>query len=320
MSPTVFILHDNPAWIAPFASALEQEGVAFEEWQLPGTVLDLAEDPPEGVFWSRLSASSHTRTDPHVKEYGRAVLAWLEAAGRTVINGSDVYELEVSKVRQHRALASHGFDVPRTVAAFGESALVAAAQGFAPPFITKHNQGGKGLGVRRFDSHGALEAAARDFSPGGRDAPVDGITLVQEYVAPAQPFITRAEFIGGRFHYAVRVDVSAGSFELCPAEACEVPAAGAAAPPPFERRDDIDAHTPLVRRLEAFLSERQVLIAGVEFIETTDGRQVIYDVNTNTNYNPDVEAAEEAAGRVTAARAIARFVGERTADPRGALQ
>ncbi|MBU5894433.1 hypothetical protein JVW19_20905, partial [Vibrio cholerae O1] len=45
--------------------------------------------------------------------------------------------------------------------------------------------------------------------------------------------------------------------------------------------------------------------AGVEFIETADGRQVVYDINTNTNYNSAVEEAERAAGRQPAAARIA---------------
>ncbi|MGO1498135.1 ATP-grasp domain-containing protein [Agrococcus casei] len=314
----VVIIHDNPEWIPPLAAAFEAEGVEFEEWLLPGITLDLSQTPADVVYWSRLSASSHTRTDPHVKEYGRAVLAWLEAAGRTVVNGAGVYELEVSKVRQHRELEGRGFDVPRTVAVFGGDGLVDAAAGFVPPFITKHNQGGKGLGVRRFDSHADFADAATEFAPGGENAPIDGITLIQEYVQPAEPFITRAEFIGGEFHYAVRVDVSGGSFELCPADACEVPGAGLASAvcdvpgdgsAQFQLRDEITAETPLVVRLGALLSELDVQLAGVEFIETADGRQVVYDINTNTNYNSGVEAGEAAAGRLPAARRIAQFLG-----------
>ena len=38
-----------------------------------------------------------------------------------------------------------------------------------------------------------------------------------------------------------------------------------------------------------FARTHQLEIAGFEFIETTHGRKVVYDVNTNTNYNPDVE-------------------------------
>ena len=315
--PAVYIIHDNPEWIAPFTEALDRLGVAHVEWLLPETTIDLAAEPPEGLFWSRLSASAHTRTDPHVKEYGRAVLDWLAAAGRRVINGRGVYELEVSKIRQHRELAGRSFDVPRTAAAFGPQALVEAAGGFTPPFITKHNQGGKGLGVRRFDSHAEL-SAADEFAPGGANAPIDGITLIQEYVQPAQPFITRAEFIGGRFHYAVRVDVSGGSFELCPADACAVPGAGTdtvvEAAPPFARREEITAATPLISRLETLLADLNIEIAGIEFIETADGRQVVYDINTNTNYNPSVESAEQTSGRQSAADRIAEFVSDALAE------
>lgn len=316
--PAVYIIHDNPEWIAPFTEALDRLGVAHVEWLLPETTIDLAAEPPEGLFWSRLSASAHTRTDPHVKEYGRAVLDWLAAADRRVINGRGVYELEVSKIRQHRELAGRSFDVPRTAAAFGPQALVEAAGGFTPPFITKHNQGGKGLGVRRFDSHAELSAAADEFAPGGANAPIDGITLVQEYVQPKRPFITRAEFIGGRFHYAVRVDVSGGSFELCPADACAVPGAGTdtvvEAAPPFARREEITAGTPLIARLETLLADLNIEIAGIEFIETADGRQVVYDINTNTNYNPSVESAQQSAGRQSAADRIAEFVSDTLAE------
>lgn len=331
--PAVYVIHDNPEWIPPFATSFEAEGTQLVEWLLPEQVLDLSAAPPQGIFWSRLSASSHTRTDPHVKEYGRAVLAWLQAAGRTVINGAGVYELEVSKIRQHRELAGRGFDVPRTVAVFGAGPLIAAAEDFTPPFITKHNQGGKGLGVRRFDSHEEFAAAAGEFAPGGGNEPVDGITLIQEYLQPAEPFITRAEFIGGAFHYAVKVDVSGGSFELCPADACQVGQPGIAAAvcsvpghdhtdhddaagtpdspaaPQFQRREEITAETPLVVQLTDLLEQLNIGLAGVEFIETADGRQVVYDINTNTNYNPDVEAAEREAGRLPATDRIAQHLG-----------
>lgn len=308
--PAIYVLHDNPEWMPPFLSAFSAQGVDVEEWLLPGTVLDLSSPPPPGVFYSRLSASSHTRTDPHVKDYGRAVLAWLQDAGATVINGAAVYEVEVSKIRQHRALERAGFTTPRTVAAFGHQGIPEAASSFTPPFITKHNQGGKGLGVRRFDSHEQLAAAAEDFAPGGENAPIDGITLIQDYVVPAEPFITRAEFIGGRFHYAVAVDISSGSFELCPADTCEVPAQTADVPA-FRLRPEITAETPLVVKLEALLATLGVEIAGIEFIETHDGDQVVYDINTNTNYNPAVESQIADSGGTPAAHAVARYVGSR---------
>src|SRR4051812_26863142 len=145
-----------------------------------------------------MSASSHTRGHEHSKEYTRAVLGWLERAGRQVVGGSHVLELEVSKVAQHGLLQNAGFDVPRTTAVFGTTTLKRAARTFTDgqdvPFITKHNQGGKGLGVRRFDSLAEFDAYvdSPEF-----EAPIDGITLLQEYLTAREPFITRVEFVGG---------------------------------------------------------------------------------------------------------------------------
>lgn len=301
MSGKVYVIHENPQWIPPFATAFEAEGVPFEEWMLTDGSIDLGVEPPEGVFWSRLSASAHTRDHAHSKEFGRAVLRWLSSWGRTVINGADVLELEVSKVAQHAALRHAGIDVPRTVAVFGTDDIVAQAEKFGAPFISKHNQGGKGLGVRRWET--VDEFAAWVDGPSFEPSP-DGITLLQELLVAKTPFITRAEFVAGEFVYAVRVDTSAGSFELCPAEACAVPGADGVEPEPlFRRRDDVDP--ALIDRYLAFLAAEGVGIAGIEFIETRDGRAVTYDVNTNTNYNPDVEATAPRSGP----REIARWLG-----------
>src|SRR5690606_20455054 len=86
------------------------------------------------------------------------------------------------------------------------------------PFITKHNRAGKGLGVRLFREAEALEQFidSPEFEPS-----IDGVTLLQEYIEAPEPCITRAEFVGGRFLYALRVDTSRG-FELCPADVCQI--------------------------------------------------------------------------------------------------
>ncbi|WP_144765696.1 RimK family alpha-L-glutamate ligase [Curtobacterium sp. 9128] len=316
-TPRVYVIHENPEWFPPLAAAFEAEGVPVEEILLTEGQIDLASEPEPGVYWSRMSASSHTRGHEHSKEYTRALLGHLERAGRQVVGGSHVLELEVSKVAQHGLLQRAGFDVPRTTAVFGTTTLKQAARAFTDgqdvPFITKHNQGGKGLGVRRFDSLAEFDAYVD--SPEFEE-PVDGITLLQEYLTAREPFITRVEFVGGEFVYAVRVDTSAGSFELCPADACEVPQTqtiagavcevpGTDAPSAFSVRTEVTADHPLVQQLRTFLAEQRITIAGVEFMETTDGRHVVYDINTNTNYNPAVEETAPASGP----RSIARYLG-----------
>jgi hypothetical protein len=307
----VRVLHENPDWFAPLGTALDAAGVPHEQWLLGDGVLDLDDEPPPGVFWSRMSASSHTREHPHAKDHARAVLGWLETHGRRVVNGRRALELEVSKAAQLTALRAAGFDVPRTLAVAAITELSAAARKLPAPFISKHNQGGKGLGVRLFASHDEFSAYAE--SPDYL-APVDGITLLQEYLPAAQPFITRVEIVGGTFVYAITADTARGGFELCPADACAVDAAppGASQPdaPPglFAVREGFDH--PIIGRYLNFARTHGVEIAGFEFIETADGRMVTYDVNTTTNYNADIEAAAPR----PALPAVAAFLGRLLAE------
>ena len=291
----IYAIHENPDWWPPFAAAFAEEEVPYEEWLLDGRgLLDLAATPPEGVFWSRMSASSHTRGHRGSKDQTRAVLAWLEAHGRRVVNGRRVLELEMSKVDQLTALRAAGIETPRTLAFAGRDGLAAAAQRLPLPFVSKHNQGGKGLGVHRFDAYEDFDAyvGSPEF-----EEPVDGITLLQEYVQPAGDFITRVEIVGGQFVYAVAASTSQG-FELCPADVCDLPSQD----PRFELRKDFDS--PLIEDYLRFAARHGVEIAGFEFLEDADGRVVTYDVNTNTNYNPSVEAQAERSGP----REIARYL------------
>ena len=311
--PAVHVLHENPDWFPPFAAAFEAEGVELHEHLLTGGVLDLAEPPAPGVWWSRMSASSHTRGHALSSAHTRAVLSWVEAAGRRTVNGRRVLELELSKVDQLTALAAAGIDVPRTVVVVGTDRLLAAAKDVQAPFVTKHAQGGKGLGVARFDSYEELADAA---AAGGLEEPVDGVWLLQEYVRPADDSITRCEFVGGEFLYAVRADTAKGGFQLCPADACALdPVTGRPVMPPgatvpqepgeqiFSLREGFDH--PVLGAYAEFLRRWDIEIAGVEFIETAEGRVVTYDVNTNTNYNAAVDAAAPRSGP----REIARFLG-----------
>jgi hypothetical protein len=284
-----YVIHENPDWFAPIGAALEAAGVPHEQWLLGEAAVDLGETPPAGVFWSRMSASAHTRDHPYAKDQTRGVLAWLQAHGRRVVNGRAALELEVSKVDQLVALRAAGFDVPRTIAVAGTAELAAAARKLPAPFVAKHNQGGKGLGVRLFASHEEFGEylAGPDFEP-----PVDGITLLQEYLVAEQPRITRAEIVGGEFIYAITADTARGGFQLCPADACAVPSApGAADPEPslFALREGFEH--PITGRYADFAARHGIEIAGFEFIETADGRLVTYDINTTTNYNAAIEAA-----------------------------
>jgi hypothetical protein len=311
----VHVIHENPVWLPPLAEAFDRIGLSWAELDLSRGTFDLSSVPPEGVYYNRMSASSHTRGHRYSAELTAGVLAWLTRHGRRVVNGPRALDLEISKVRQYAALEAAGLTVPHTVLVQDDTdaILAAARRHFAPgPLILKPNRGGKGLGVRLFNS---VEALAEYFTNAPADeAPVDGIWLLQEYIRAPRPVITRAEFVGGRFVYAVEVDTTAG-FELCPADACAVGDAACpvgtqvqAAAPRFTILEQ-GIEPQLRSRLEGFLAQSGIDVAGIEFIRDADGRVLVYDVNTNTNYNP---AAEEAAGVAGTAKsgpgALAEFL------------
>ncbi len=117
--PKIYVIHENQEWTEPLKVQLRTLGLPFEEWYLNRGQLDLSAPPPLGVFYNRMSASSHTRDHRYAAEHTAAVLSWLEGYDRRVINSSRALQLEISKVAQYAALNSHGIRTPRTVATVG---------------------------------------------------------------------------------------------------------------------------------------------------------------------------------------------------------
>lgn len=306
-APAVYVIHENDEWVEPLRRAFVELGIPYAEWFVNGGMIDLSDAPPEGVFYNRMSASSHTRGHRFAAELSGPLLAWLHHHQRRVINGRRALQLEISKFDQYLALRAVGIRTPETIAASGPREILAAARALGrTPFIFKPNRGGKGLGVRLFNTLGELE---RHLAVAG-DGSLDGIELVQEYIKPATGSINRMEFIGGSFYYQVEVDASAG-FELCPADVCEIgeaycPAPGEGPKSRFRLRTAApDAH--LVARLEHFFQANDAEIAAAEYVENGAGERFVYDINVNTNYN---QQAEREAGRgQRAMHRVAEFLG-----------
>jgi hypothetical protein len=299
----VHIIHENSAWIEPLRREFAALGTPHAEMFLDEGMLDLTAAPPPGVFYNRMSASSHTRGHTYAPEYAAAVIEWLERHGRTVVNGRRALQLEVSKVAQYQALAAFNIPTPPTIAVVGTGNIRAAAEKLGFPVILKHNRAGKGLGVRLVLSAPALTEALAQIA-GSNDEhsqPRDGIWLVQRYIHAPEQFITRAEFVGGKFLYAVRVDTSEG-FELCPADVCQLDSVcpATASAPKFQVIEGF--RHPLIPRWEAFLQANGIGVGAIEFATDENGNAWSYDVNTNTNYNPEAEARAGVSGMGAIAR------------------
>ncbi len=302
----IYIIHENSEWTVHLTKRLEELQLPYEEWHLHEGLIDLSAPPPEGIFYSRMSASSHTRGHRFAPELADNLFAWLEQHERKVFNGSSALKYELSKVKQYAALSKAGIKTPKTIAAVGKEQIVKAAEKLgSESFITKHNRAGKGLGVQLFHS---LDALKQYVNGPAFDEPVDGITLIQEYIKSPDQHITRCEFIGGKFFYAVQVDTS-GGFELCPADACNIGdlfcpvGEQVEEKPKFQIIEGFDE--PIIAQYESFLKANNISVAGIEFIKNAAGEIYTYDINTNTNYNSE---AEKAAGKYGMLQ-LAKFLG-----------
>ena len=178
MTKKVYVIHENNDWTRHLIARLEELQIPYEAWHLDEGIVNLSAAPPEGIFYNRMSASSHTRNHRYAPELAGAVIDWLEFYDRKVLNGSNALRLEISKVKQYTQLERFGIKVPKTVAAVGKEQIIEAAKSLnTVPFITKHNRAGKGLGVQLFYSITALH----EYLDGPMyEEPVDGITLIQQ--------------------------------------------------------------------------------------------------------------------------------------------
>ena len=77
--PKIYVLHENETWVQPLRAAFAELALPYAEWFLDQGVVDFSAAPPQGVFYNRMSASSHTRGHRYGPEYTGAVLAWLKA-------------------------------------------------------------------------------------------------------------------------------------------------------------------------------------------------------------------------------------------------
>ena len=271
-----YIIHENDEWIAPLRTHLHNLQVPFEEWHMDRVVMNTLNPPPQGVFYNRMSASSHTRGHRFAPEFTAVVLNWLEFHNRRIINNSKkALSLELSKSLQSKELAKENIQVPKTVYANTKKQLLQLGQNFILPFLSKHNRAGRGLGIKLFYDYSSFEKyiESDDFEDS-----IDGITLLQEYIKPKTDAIIRAEFVDSQFLYAVQVDTSKG-FELCPADACNV-----------EKEDFSinasgnkfmilsDFSNPIIQSYQKVLRNNCIEIAGIEFLMDENELLFTYDL------------------------------------------
>ena len=281
----IYVIHENDEWLIPLRESIKKINAPYEEWHMNKVKFDYKKTPPEGIFYNRMSASSHSRGHRYAPENTKNLLSWLEEKNKRIINNSRALELEISKKEQYVELKKFDIKFPTTYYANNKKEIIENSKNFNKPFITKHNRGGKGLGVKYFENTFDLEK----YINNNFEDSIDGITLLQEYISSDPQVITRVEFVNGKFLYAVQVDASDG-FELCPADSCNVEGEFCPTNPDGNKFMIIKDYKNIeIKKYENLLKSNGIEIAGIEYIKGKDGTHYTYDINTNTNYNPIAE-------------------------------
>jgi hypothetical protein len=295
LSPDLIVLHEHPEWQKPLFAALEHAGVAFEAFDLKCAAFSNTEAPQARLYFNQASPSAYLRGNARAVPLALAYMRSLERLGARVLNGADVFALELSKSAQATLLRTMGIDTPWSITFNDVSALRAHADQIRWPAILKPDQGGSGARIHVVESLAHVERILA--ADPGIWLP-DNLLLLQEYL-PHDPDhgIIRLEFLGGELLYAMRVKTH-GRFNLCPSPVCnpeegpglcEVPEQIEVLPVEFYPYPEVPpAAVATARRL---VHAARLDVGGIEYLETPDGRRVFYDINANSNLRPSVAAA-----------------------------
>jgi glutathione synthase/RimK-type ligase-like ATP-grasp enzyme len=290
------VIHEHPEWQKPLFAALDGRGIAYAPFDLKHAAFSNIETPAAMVYFNQASPSAYVRGNTRAVPLALAYMRTLERLGARVLNGADVFALELSKSAQATLLRTMNIDTPWSITFNDATALRAYDHQIRWPAILKPDQGGSGARIHVVESLAEVESI---FAADPSIWLPDNLFLLQEYLPhDSEQGIVRLEFLGGELLYAMRVKTH-GRFNLCPSPvcnpddgdgACEVPAVQVAAPPvefyayPDVPREAVDTAARIVRaaRLD---------VGGIEYLETPDGRRVFYDINANSNLRPSIAAA-----------------------------
>lgn len=280
-SAQLAVLYEHPQWFQPLFAALERRSIHYLPIQLSGhSFAPTSREAPAPLILSRVAQSSFLREPEHPIFYAGALLDHWERLGARVINGAEVLAIDSSKARQLSLIASLGYAIPETRIVHRVRDLIAATQGMTFPLLVKANIGGSGAGIVRFSSAEELRTSiANHMIPQS----VDQVLLVQDYVPPRGGSILRLETLGGRFLYAIEVESSGESFDLCPADACLAQ--------PGRKAIRMVAVTPaneLIEAAERIARHVRLDLGGIEVvIDERDGTPRFYDINAMSNFVAD---------------------------------
>jgi hypothetical protein len=290
----IAVFHEHPDWFRPLFAELERREIPFVRLDAASHRFDPSErDAAYSLVVNRASPSAYLRAHGQTTFYTLHLLRHLERIGVPVVNGSHVYGIEISKATQLDLLTELGLPFPRAIVINDPSQASAAASQLRFPVLVKANVGGSGAGIVRYDTP---EALAAEVAAGRVSLGIDGTALVQESAPLRDGHITRVETLGGKYLYAINVYPAVGSFDLCPADACQTTSGvelvrGACAIDAPKTGLRVEGTTPpaeIIAEVERIAQAAKLDVGGIEYlVDDRDGQHYYYDVNALSNFVAD---------------------------------
>ncbi len=282
MTNPIAILYEHPQWFRPLFAELDRRGVPYEALDATRLVFDPAQrSSPYSLVVNRMSPSAWTRGHAGAIFHSLHYLSYLDEIGANVLNGAAAYRLELSKALQISLFGRLGIKHPRTRVVNHASQLAQAAEGLRFPVLVKPNIGGSGAGIVSHETLDELLHAPLELG-------LDGTALVQEQLRAEGDAIVRVEILDGELLYAIKILLLPGSFNLCPADYCELPGIADGVSGRGLRIERYDPPAEVVEDTKRLVAAAGMDVAGVEYlISADDGQPYFYDLNALSNFVAD---------------------------------
>ncbi|HEX8331986.1 MAG TPA: hypothetical protein VF622_05145 [Segetibacter sp.] len=295
MNKPIGIFYEHPDWFKPLFKTLDERGISYKKLHAGFHKFNPLDEAEYSVVINRVSSSSYLRGHGQAIFYSKSFIGYLEESGVRVINGSRATEIETSKALQLVLFKKLGLKFPKSIVVNHTSQIVDAAKQLTFPLAVKPNIGGSGAGIIRFNSLSALEEAIENNAI---DLGIDQIALVQEFIPVRGGHINRVETLNGKFLYAMKVFTTGDSFNLCPAEICQVPEQPQeigefCLTTAAKKGIKVEPFTPpaeVINAVERIVAEAKIDVGGIEYMtDDRTGEILFYDINALSNFIADAE-------------------------------
>ena len=290
------VYYEHPEWFEKFFSKLDEKGIDHIKMESRNTSFDPGESQISigvDVMFNRMSPSAFNRGNENSIFYTLNYLKYLESLGIEIINGYDAYTYEFSKSNQINLLRSLNIKHPKTFVVNHESEILKTAKNLKFPIVLKPNIGGSGANIIKFETYIELK---NYLSFNKIDWGIDKTLLVQEFLTAKDSSIIRVETIGGKYIYAIKIHLTEGEFNLCPADYCKIDdqKIDGMKDGVSGRGSIVEKFDPpknIIRNVEKIFQSAKIDVGGLEYlVNSEDDETYIYDINAMSNFvaDPDI--------------------------------